>query len=147
MSGAPRTRTTSCLSPRAVARPPSLIPPSPEGVRHGIHSHARCGRPGCRVWRVRADCAGVRRRPSAHHPAEAATAPQNDGEVRKVDKEQGKVTLRHGPLQNLDMPAMTVVFKVADPKVLDSLKEGDKVKFTAEKVNGAFTVMSIQRAE
>ena len=66
---------------------------------------------------------------AAHHPA--AAAPQSDGEVRKVDKEQGKVTLRHGPLQNLDMPAMTMVFKAADPKLLDGLKAGDKVKFTA----------------
>lgn len=80
--------------------------------------------------------------------ASAATqaGPQSDGEVRKVDKEQGKVTLRHGPLQNLDMPAMTMVFKAADPKLLDGLKEGDKVKFTAEKVNGAFTVTAIQPA-
>jgi Cu(I)/Ag(I) efflux system protein CusF len=83
---------------------------------------------------------------SAHHPA-TPSAPQNDGEVRKVDKEQGKVTLRHGPLQNLDMPAMTMVFKAADPKMLDGLKEGDKVKFTAEKVNGAFTVTAIQAAK
>lgn len=80
---------------------------------------------------------------SAHHPATAA-APQSDGEVRKIDKDQGKVTLRHGPLANLEMPAMTMVFKAADPKLLDGLKEGDKVKFTAEKVNGAFTVMAIQ---
>jgi Cu/Ag efflux protein CusF len=80
---------------------------------------------------------------SAHHPATAA-APQSDGEVRKVDKEQGKLTLRHGPLANLEMPAMTMVFKAADPKLLDGLKEGDKVKFTAEKVNGAFTVTAIQ---
>ena len=80
---------------------------------------------------------------SAHHPA-ATAAPQSEGEVRKVDKEQGKVTLRHGPLQNLDMPAMTMVFKAADPKMLDGLKEGDRVKFTAEKVNGAITVTAIQ---
>ena len=83
---------------------------------------------------------------SAHHPATSA-APQSDGEVRRVDKEQGKVTLRHGPLQNLDMPPMTMVFKAADPKMLDGLKEGDKVKFTAEKVNGAFTVTAIQPAK
>jgi Cu(I)/Ag(I) efflux system protein CusF len=83
---------------------------------------------------------------SAHHPATAA-APQSDGEVRKVDKDQGKVTLRHGPLANLDMPAMTMVFKAVDPKLLDGLKEGDKVKFTAEKVNGAFTVTAIQVAK
>lgn len=79
---------------------------------------------------------------AAHHPA--ASAPQSDGEVRKVDKAQGKLTLRHGPLQNLDMPAMTMVFKAADPKLLEGLKEGDKVKFSAEKVNGAFTVTAIQ---
>ncbi|HSW08011.1 copper-binding protein [Aquabacterium sp.] len=80
---------------------------------------------------------------SAHHPAGSAS-PQNDGEVRKVDKEQAKVTLRHGPLQKLDMPAMTMVFKVADPKMLDALKVGDKVKFAAEKVDGAFVVTAIQ---
>lgn len=83
---------------------------------------------------------------SAHHPAAAAAAPLSDGEVRKVDKEQGKVTLRHGPLQNLDMPAMTMVFKVANPKMLESIKEGDKVRFTAEKVNGAFVVTAMQPA-
>jgi Cu(I)/Ag(I) efflux system protein CusF len=82
---------------------------------------------------------------AAHHPATAG-APQSDGEVRKLDKEQGKVTLRHGPLANLDMPSMTMVFKAADPKLLDGLKEGDKVKFTAEKINGAFTVTAIQVA-
>ena len=74
----------------------------------------------------------------------AKAAPTTDGEVRKVDKEQGKVTLKHGPIANLDMPGMTMVFKVADPRMLDSLKEGDKVKFTAEKVNGAITVTEIQ---
>ena len=86
--------------------------------------------------------------PVAGSTAQAtAAAPQTDGEVRKVDKEQGKLTLRHGPLQNLDMPAMTMVFRVADPKMLEALKEGDKVKFTAEKVNGAFTVTAIQPAK
>ncbi len=79
---------------------------------------------------------------AAHHPA--AAAPQSDGEVRKLDKAQGKLTLRHGPLQNLDMPAMTMVFKVADPKLLEGLKEGDKVKFSAENVNGAIVVTAIQ---
>ncbi len=82
---------------------------------------------------------------AAHHPG--AASPQSDGEVRKVDKEQGKVTLRHGPLQNLDMPAMTMVFKAADPKLLDGLKEGDKVKFTAERVNGVIAVTAIQPAQ
>lgn len=86
---------------------------------------------------------------TAHHPAGASAAaakPMADGEVRKIDKEQGKVTLKHGPIANLDMPGMTMVFKVGDPKMLDRLKEGDKVKFAAEKVNGAITVTSIEPA-
>ena len=83
---------------------------------------------------------------AAHHPA-AAVAPQSEGEVRKVDKGQGKVTLKHGPIANLEMPGMTMVFKAADPKLLEGLKEGDKVKFTAEKVNGAITVTAIQAAQ
>ena len=70
-----------------------------------------------------------------------------DGEVRKIDKEAAKVTLRHGPLENLGMPSMTMVFRAADPKMLDGLKEGDKVKFTAERVNGAFTVTHIEPAK
>ena len=70
--------------------------------------------------------------------------PMSEGEVRQLDKEQAKMTLRHGRLDNLDMPAMTMVFRVADPKMLDALKEGDKVRFTAEKLNGAITVTAIQ---
>ena len=70
-----------------------------------------------------------------------------DGEVRKIDKEQGKVTLRHGPIVNLDMPGMTMVFKVADAKLLDTIKEGDKVKFAADRVNGAITVTVIEQAK
>ena len=81
-------------------------------------------------------------------PAQGASAPAasstTEGEVRKVDKDQGKVTLRHGPIENLGMPGMTMVFKVADPKMLDTVKEGDKVKFAAEKVNGAITVTSME---
>jgi len=88
---------------------------------------------------------------SAHHaPAASASASapvQSDGEVRKIDKAQGKVTLRHGPLQNLDMPAMTMVFKAADPKLLDGLKQGDKVRFTAEKVNGTLSVTALEVVE
>jgi Cu/Ag efflux protein CusF len=77
--------------------------------------------------------------------APAAAPPSIDGEVRKIDKAQAKVTLKHGPIANLEMPAMTMVFRVADPKMLDSLKEGDKVKFAAANVNGALTVTSIAK--
>jgi Cu(I)/Ag(I) efflux system periplasmic protein CusF len=77
-------------------------------------------------------------------PAPAASAPQSEGEVRKVDTAQGKLTLRHGPLQNLDMPAMTMVFTVADGKLLSGLKQGDKVRFTADKKDGTYIVTAIQ---
>jgi Cu(I)/Ag(I) efflux system periplasmic protein CusF len=82
----------------------------------------------------------------ATHPAQASApaAAMADGEVRRLDKAQGKLTLRHGPLTNLDMPAMTMVFKVTDPKMLDALKEGDKVRFTADKVDGVITVTTIE---
>lgn len=77
-------------------------------------------------------------------PAAAATTAMTDGEVRKVDKEAGKLTLRHGPLVDLDMPAMTMVFRVSDPNVLNLVKEGDKVRFVAEKVGGQLTVTKLE---
>lgn len=70
-----------------------------------------------------------------------------EGEVRKVDKEAKKLTIRHGPIQNLDMPAMTMVFQVQDPNVLDAVKAGDKVKFSADKIGGAYTVTRIEAAK
>ena len=66
-----------------------------------------------------------------------------DGEVRKVDKEAKKITIKHGPMPDLDMPAMTMVFQVKDPAMLEQVKTGDKVKFEAQKLGGAFTVTSI----
>jgi Cu/Ag efflux protein CusF len=86
----------------------------------------------------------------AHHkdgPAVAqAGAALSDGEVRKVDKDAKKITIKHGPLANLDMPPMTMVFQVKDPALLDRVKAGDKVKFQAENVGGAFTVTKIEAA-
>lgn len=69
------------------------------------------------------------------------------GEVRKIDKDSKKITLKHGEIKNLGMPGMTMVFQVKDPAMLDSVKSGDKVMFTADKVNGALTVTSIQAAK
>lgn len=74
---------------------------------------------------------------------EAMSTMQSDGVVRKVDKRQGKLTLRHGPLENLDMPAMTMVFRVTEPAWLDQVKPGDNVRFHADRVNGMLTVTSI----
>ncbi len=73
----------------------------------------------------------------------AAHAQAVDGEVRKVDVDAGKITLKHGEIRNLDMPAMQMAFRVADPAFLKKVNVGDKVSFTADKVNGQFTVTSI----
>ena len=84
---------------------------------------------------------------AAHHAQPAGDQGLlSEGEVRKVNREAGKVTLRHGPLANLGMPAMTMVFAVADPKLLDGLNEGDKVRFTADKKEGKFVVTAIEQA-
>ncbi len=85
-----------------------------------------------------------------HKPAAGASQAAeslSQGEVRKVDKDAQKITVRHGPLANLDMPAMTMVFQVKDAAMLDKVKAGDKVKFRAEKVGGAFTITQIDAAE
>ena len=70
-----------------------------------------------------------------------------DGEVKKVDKDVGKLTIKHGPLTNLDMPGMTMVFRVKDPAMLDQVKEGDKIRFVAERVDGAITVVELKPAK
>ena len=74
----------------------------------------------------------------------AADIDMTDGEIRKIDKESKKITIKHGELKSLDMPAMTMVFRVKDPAMLDQVRAGDKVRFRADKVNGAFTVMEIE---
>ena len=78
---------------------------------------------------------------------QTALAGYTDGEVRKVDKAGGKVTLKHGPIANLEMAPMTMVFRVKDPAMLEKLKEGDKVRFKADKVQGAFTVTELAPAK
>ena len=67
-----------------------------------------------------------------------------EGEVRKVDKEQGKITLKHAPIPNLEMPGMTMVFRVKEPAMLERVQAGDKVRFAADKLNGLITVTSIE---
>lgn len=81
------------------------------------------------------------------HATAPAGAKLADGVVKKVDKAAGKVTLSHGPLTNLgmDMP-MTMVFRVKDATWLDQMKEGDKIRFLADNVNGAITVVQFEQA-
>lgn len=69
-----------------------------------------------------------------------------EGEVRRVDKDAKKITIRHGAMPKLDMPAHTMVFQVKDPAMLEQVKAGDKIRFDAEKVGGAFMLVKIERA-
>ncbi len=78
-------------------------------------------------------------------PASFAQSNETNGEVKKIDKEQGKVTLRHGPIKNLDMDQMTMVLRVQDAKMLDGLAVGDKVMFEADRINGQITITKIRR--
>lgn len=73
-----------------------------------------------------------------------AAAAMTDGEVRKIDKDNLKITLKHRDIKSLEMPAMTMVFKVKDAAMLDQLKVGSAVKFMAEKADGAFVVTAIE---
>ena len=70
-----------------------------------------------------------------------------DGEIRKVDRENKKITIKHGEIKHLDMPGMTMVFQIRDAALFDKLKAGDKVKFVAEKLEGAFVVTVLQPAK
>ena len=82
--------------------------------------------------------------PSAQAAQATRPADMTEGEVRKVDKDTKKITLKHAEIRNLDMPGMTMLFQVSDPAFLDAVKPGDKVKFVAERVNGAIVVTQIQ---
>ena len=79
-------------------------------------------------------------------PVFAQTA-RTEGEVRKIDKDTGKITIRHGPVPEFDMSAMTMVFRVADPALLDRLKGGDRIVFTMTKAGGVFTVTEAEQKD
>ena len=80
-------------------------------------------------------------------PAAFGQSSMVDGRVTKVDASAGKITIKHGPIKNLDMDGMTMVFRANDPAMLTAVKAGDKVKFEADKVNGQFTVMKVQKVK
>ena len=68
------------------------------------------------------------------------------GEVTKLDKAGGRITLKHGEIKGLDMPAMTMAYRVRDARLLDGVGVGDRVRFVAERVDGQYTVTSISKA-
>lgn len=80
---------------------------------------------------------------AASAPAATAAAPMSEGEIKKIDTAAGKLTIKHGPLENLGMEPMTMVFRVQDPAMLTKVHVGSKVRFVAEKVNGALTVTAL----
>ncbi|WP_321802804.1 MULTISPECIES: copper-binding protein [unclassified Burkholderia] len=75
----------------------------------------------------------------------AAKHEMSHGEIRKIDTGTGKLTIKHGPLDNLGMDAMTMAFKVKDTAMLSQVKVGDKVDFVAEDVSGALTVVELKK--
>lgn len=86
---------------------------------------------------------------AGHGMAQASAAEMQmvDGQVKKVDKTAGKVTLAHGPLTNLNMPAMTMVFRVSNVAWFDQMKTGDKIRFMADNVNGVITIVHFEAAK
>lgn len=79
-------------------------------------------------------------------PVAMAQSETVQGQVMKINESAGKITLKHGPIKKFDMDeGMTMVFRASDPAMLKAVKAGDKVKFEADKVNGQFTIMKIQK--
>jgi len=77
-------------------------------------------------------------------PASAAQSASASGEVRRVDASAGRVTIKHGAISGLDLPAMTLVYQ-ADPGLLSAIKPGDKVNFTATRDNDKYIVTEIKK--
>jgi Cu(I)/Ag(I) efflux system protein CusF len=75
-----------------------------------------------------------------------AQGAMTNGEVRKIDAATGRITLKHDEIKPLDMPPMTMVFRVKDPGLLGKLQVGDRVKFAAEKIDGQYVVTAIAKA-
>ena len=79
-------------------------------------------------------------------PKALAQSDMIEGQVMKVDTSVGKITIKHGPIKKLDMDeGMTMVFRAADPSMLDGVKAGDRIRFDPDRVNGQFTVNKIQK--
>lgn len=99
-----------------------------------------CGLPASHAGELQS--AGMDKGPSAINSDSAAE--MSEAEVTRIDTAANKIGLKHGPIKNLDMPGMSMIFRVNDPAMLVKLQPGDKVKFRAEKRNGAIYVMEIQ---
>jgi Cu(I)/Ag(I) efflux system protein CusF len=85
--------------------------------------------------------------PAVARPAQDIEVKVRKPEVRRIDRDAGKITLRHGEIKSLDMPGMTMVFMVKDAALLGAVKVGDKVKFRAEKSGGGYMVTAMEAAK
>ena len=83
----------------------------------------------------------------AAKPAAAADAAMTNGEVRKVDKAAGKVSIKHGFIRKFDMPPMTMAYHVKDKALLQQLKPGDKIKFDVERAGDDYTVVRLEKVK
>jgi Cu(I)/Ag(I) efflux system protein CusF len=77
-------------------------------------------------------------------PSATASTPLVEGQVKKIDKAGGKLTLTHGPLTNLNMPAMTMVFRVKEAAWLNQLQPEQKIRFVADSINGVLTIVRLE---
>jgi len=92
-----------------------------------------------------ASASAVHAQPAPAVPAASAADAMSTGEVKKVDQAAGKLTIKHGPLKNLGMDGMTMIFRVQDPAMLDQVKVGDRIAFVAEQPKGQLTVTRMQK--
>jgi Cu/Ag efflux protein CusF len=153
----------SSVRPNQVTRPKQYLPPSRERAP-GVFIHPEGTRPMHTFRRLfvvtiiasASGFTGIAQSQSSMQghshqamvPAPAAkTAEMSEGEVRKVDLTAKKITLKHGPLKNLDMPPMTMAFEVRDPSMLANWKVGDKVKFVASNPAGKLTLEEIRAVQ
>jgi Cu/Ag efflux protein CusF len=84
---------------------------------------------------------------SAAPAATAAKATYTEGVVKRVDRAGGRITIAHDAIRNLDMPKMTMAFRVIEPSWLDKLKEGDRIRFAAENPDGVLTMVAYERTK
>lgn len=87
--------------------------------------------------------------PAATKPMSGITqsAEMAEGEIRKISKDTGKLTIKHGPIKSLDMPPMTMVFTAKDPAMLERVAVGDKVRFVVADQGGQMVVTELQSAK
>jgi len=120
-----------------------------QGVKAGDKVQFQADRVNGQISVVRFGTGGAQAAQSqaSAQPTAAANLPMVSGTIEKVDTGAGKITIHHGPIPNLNMDAMTMVFRAHDPAVLKGVKAGDRIRFQADRVNGQISVVSIRKGK